>query len=84
MIKNTFIKFQKQPLADVFHKEKLVLEILFNRVVGLKSITSTHGFLECGEIFRNIYFQEHMRTAASVLLIIQLVISSGHLPNFSS
>ena len=35
------------------------------------------------EIFKNTYFEEHLGTAASVLLILKLVISIGHLPTFS-
>ena len=31
------------------------------------------------EIFKNTYFEEHLRTAASVLLIIKLLISVGDL-----
>ena len=42
--------------------------------------------LSCGycEIFKNTYFEEHLRTAASVLLIIKLIIINiGHLPTSS-
>ena len=36
------------------------------------------------EIFKNTYFEEHLRTAASVLLIIKLIIINiGHLPTSS-
>ena len=31
------------------------------------------------EIFKNTYFEEHLQMAASILLIIKLVISIGHL-----
>ena len=37
------------------------------------------------EIFNNNYFEEHLPTAASVLLIIKLIIINiGHLPTSSS
>ena len=32
------------------------------------------------DIFKNTYFEEHLRTAASILLIIKLIINIGHLP----
>ena len=49
----------------------------------LKRDSNTDVFWECCEIFKNTYFQEHLRTASSVLLIIKLVISTGHLPTSS-
>ena len=45
----------------------------------LKKGFNTDVFLECYEIFKNTYFEEHLRTAASVLLIIKSAISTGHL-----
>ena len=39
----------------------------------------TDVFLECYEIFKNTYFKEHLELAASVLLIMKLAISTGHL-----
>ena len=39
---------------------------------------------KCCKMFKKTYFEEHLRTAASVLLIIKLVIGIGHLPTLSS
>ena len=50
----------------------------------LKRDSSTDVFLEYCKIFRNTYFLEHLQTVASVLPIIKLVISTGHLATFSS
>ena len=41
----------------------------------LKRDSNTDFFLECYKICKNTYFEEHLRTAASVLLIIKLAIS---------
>ena len=38
---------------------------------------------EYSEIFKNAYFEEYLRTAASILLIIKLLIKFGHLPSSS-
>ena len=48
-------------------------------VILLKRDSNTDSFLECSGIFKNIYFEEHLRTAASVLQIIELAISTVHL-----
>ena len=63
--------------------------ITFNKVAGLEDCNFITKRLqqvfssEYCEIFKNTYFEEHLRTAASVLLIIKLVVSIGHLQTFS-
>ena len=51
-----------------------MLELLFNKVADLEACNFIKMRLQ------HIYFEEHLRTATSVLLIIELVISIGHLP----
>ena len=50
----------------------------------LKRDSNTVSFCEYCEIFKDAYFEEHMQTVASALLIIKLVISIAHMPTFSS
>ena len=72
-----------------------MLELLFNIVAGLqycillqkgglqlyyKKIPTQVLSCEYCDIFKNTYFEEHLRTAASILLIIKLIINIGHLP----
>ena len=72
-----------------------MLELLFNIVAGLqycillqkgglqlyyKKIATQVLSCEYCDIFKNTYFEEHLRTAASILLIIKLIINIGHLP----
>ena len=44
----------------------------------LKRDFNTDVFLECYEIFRSTFYEEHLRTAASVLPIMKLAISPGY------
>ena len=99
MIKKTFIKFQKQPFADVFqdrcskkfhniYRETSALELLTNKVAGPEDcnfITKRfqQRYFLVHFIEHNTFFQEHLRTTASVLLIIKLVISIEDLLAFS-
>ena len=101
MIKKIFIKFQKQPFADVFqdrcskkfhniYRETSALELLSNKVAGpeecnfiTKRFQQRYFIVHFVDIFNNTFFEEHLRTTASVLLIINLVISIEDLLAFS-
>ena len=64
-----------------------MLDVLFNIVAGLEDCNCVkkrfqHKSCEYCKIFKNAYFEERLRTAASVLLIIKLLIkywTSAHL-----
>ena len=78
--KFTMIFHDKEKTISLNFKIKRfhVLELLFNKVAGLyswnfiKKNCNTDVFLESCEIFKNTYLQKHLRTAASMLLIIKL------------
>ena len=57
------------------HRETPVLESVFNRVAGIKAWTLVFS-CEYGEIFKNNYLEERLRTAASAssCMQIQLVV----------
>ena len=46
-------------------QETHVLESIFNKVTGLKAPTQLFS-CEISEIFKNAYFEEHLRTIVSV------------------
>ena len=89
-IADTSFKFQKQLFADVFQNKRFqkfgnihvktpVQELLSNIVAGLEDCNCVkkrfqHKSYEYCKIFRDTYFEEHLQTAASVLLIIKLLI----------
>ena len=88
------IKFQEQLFADVFHlqysQENSCAEVTFYlsyRPGGLQFYykeTPTQVFsCEYCEISKNTYFEGHLRLAASVLLIIKLVISPLFIKNMT-
>ena len=80
--KNTLIKFQKQPFAGaiqfailtrkhtIWNYFSIKLQACFPEIL-LKRDSNTDALLECCEIVKNTYFQEDLRTAASLLLIIK-------------
>ena len=59
-------------------KKTPVKEILFDKVAGLKSLlvkidSSASVSIEYSEIFKNIYFEEHLPTAAYLINIIYFI-----------
>ena len=67
--KNRSKKFRK------FYRKTPVLESLFNKVAGLES--------EICEIFKNIYFEDHLRTTASGMFYRQILTVRNFSFNFN-
>ena len=75
----TGVSFKKAVLKNfaIFTGKQLLWNPFFQLY---QKETPTEVFsCEYCEIFKNTYFEEHLQTAASVFLIIKLVISIGHL-----
>ena len=63
MIKTTFIKFQKESFANAF-KVGIRIEKIYKKENPPQVFSSKY----C-KIFKNTYFEEHLRTAASALIV---------------
>ena len=69
-VKIVFLKISK------YHRKTSVLKSLFNKVSGAESCTFIkkklqHRYFSCEiwETFKNIYFEEHLRTTASMFFV---------------
>ena len=75
-----------------FHRKSSALESLFNKVAGLKALlkillkrdSNTGVSCEICKIFKNTYFEEHLRTTVRPALITAGTITGGSLSSHTS